>query len=101
MERNKALDISRRSRVIEFFTLLNTQRVQEFPNCSPLVPHPNHEWHSELTPFLLHTASTETLVEQPDTETNVYTHALLLDLTRDPVLHKDVRRIGSQLVSSV
>jgi len=63
MERNETLDVSRRSRIIELFALLHTQRVQEFPNYSPLVPHPVHGSHGEPTPLLLHTASTKTLVE--------------------------------------
>lgn len=54
-----------------------------------------------LTSFLFHVPALESLVEQADSETNINTHAFLIDLARDPVLDKDIGRIGSEFVSTV
>ena len=46
---------------------------------------------SVLTPLLLHVTRFQTFVEEADTETYVYRHALFVDLAGDTVLDENVR----------
>lgn len=54
-----------------------------------------------LTLLPLHAVRLEPLVQQPDPQPHVHAHLLLVNLSRDPVLHQDVRRVGPQLIPAV
>ena len=49
----------------------------------------------------LHAVRLQPLVQQPDPQPHVHAHLLLVDLSGDPVLHQDIRRVGPQLIPAV
>lgn len=50
------------------------------------------QWYGRmaLTFLILHAAALETFVQEPDTQADIDTHSLLLDLPGDTVLNEDI-----------
>jgi hypothetical protein len=55
----------------------------------------------KLTSLLFHFLALETLVQQPNPKTDIHTHTLLIDLTSDAILDKDIGRVCSKAISTV
>ncbi|KAG9679934.1 hypothetical protein KCU99_g283, partial [Aureobasidium melanogenum] len=70
--------------VVVLAALLEGQRSKKFAN-----------------PLCLHVPALEALVEQSDTQSDIDTHPLLIDLSSDTVLNEDVGTVGSNLVATI
>jgi hypothetical protein len=56
---------------------------------------------AQLTLVLLHTPTLEAFVQQPNAQSYVNTHALLIDHARNTILNQDVGTVGAELVATV
>lgn len=54
-----------------------------------------------LTSLLLHVLALDTLIEQADPKADIDTHALLIDLTCDPILDENIGRVRTEPVASI
>lgn len=101
MEGNKSLDIASRSRIVKLLSLFDTERIKQFSDWTK--PRNQNERsfiaYRELekfnTFFVLHAATAEAFVQQPDAQPDIYAHSLLLNLSSNPVLDQNVGGIGT------
>src|SRR6266536_1970221 len=99
MEVDESFDLSSRCGIVIFLSLLVTQGFEHLTNCSKLVRNSRHA--RIPTSLLLHVPTLQTFVEKPNPKSDVHAHPLLVDLSGDSVLYKDIGGISTEFVTTI